>query len=35
VSGVITIDPNRDASKSAVVVIIKDGAFKYVETIAP
>ena len=35
VSGIITIDANRDASKSAVVVTIKNGAFKYVETIAP
>lgn len=35
VSGTITIDANRDASKSAVVVTIKNGAFKYVETIAP
>jgi len=35
VSGTISIDANRDASKSAVVVTIKNGQFKYVETIAP
>jgi len=35
VSGSITIDPNRNASKPAVILQIKNGAFKYVETIAP
>jgi branched-chain amino acid transport system substrate-binding protein len=35
VTGNITIDAERNASKSAVIVTIKDGAFKYVETIAP
>jgi branched-chain amino acid transport system substrate-binding protein len=35
VSGNITIDPDRNASKSAVIVVIKDGEFKYVETISP
>jgi branched-chain amino acid transport system substrate-binding protein len=35
VSGTISIDANRDASKSAVVVTIKNGQFKYVQTIAP
>jgi len=35
VSGSITIDANRNASKPAVILEIKDGAFKYVETIAP
>jgi branched-chain amino acid transport system substrate-binding protein len=35
VTGNITIDPNRDASKPAVILAIKGGAFKYVETIAP
>jgi branched-chain amino acid transport system substrate-binding protein len=35
VTGNITIDPNRDASKPAVILQIKNGAFKYIETIAP
>ena len=35
VTGIITIDANRNASKPAVILEIKDGAFKYVETIAP
>ncbi|MES1180276.1 MAG: ABC transporter substrate-binding protein, partial [Verrucomicrobiota bacterium] len=35
VTGLITIDADRNASKSAVIVTIKDGQFKYVETIAP
>jgi branched-chain amino acid transport system substrate-binding protein len=35
VTGTITIDENRNASKSAVIVTIKDGAPKYVQTIAP
>ncbi len=35
VTGVITIDAERNASKPAVIVTIKNGAFKYVETIAP
>jgi branched-chain amino acid transport system substrate-binding protein len=35
VTGKITIDPNRNASKPAVILTIKDGQFKYVETIAP
>jgi branched-chain amino acid transport system substrate-binding protein len=35
VSGTITIDENRDASKSAVIVKIDKGQIKYVETIAP
>jgi branched-chain amino acid transport system substrate-binding protein len=35
VTGRITIDANRNASKSAVIVTIKNGQFKYVETIAP
>jgi branched-chain amino acid transport system substrate-binding protein len=35
ISGVITIDENRDASKPAVIVTIKNGEIKYVETIAP
>ena len=35
VTGNITMDANRNASKPAVILAIKDGAFKYVETIAP
>ena len=35
VTGRITIDADRNASKSAVIVTIKNGQFKYVETIAP
>jgi len=35
VTGVITIDQNRNAQKSAVVLKYEDGKFKYVETINP
>ncbi len=35
VTGVITIDQNRNAKKSAVVLKYEDGKFKYVETINP
>ena len=35
VTGDITIDENRNASKSAVILTIKNGGFKYVETVAP
>lgn len=35
VTGDITIDANRNASKPAVILTIKNGAFKYVETVAP
>jgi branched-chain amino acid transport system substrate-binding protein len=35
VTGMITIDENRNAKKSAVVVKIEDGKVKYVETINP
>src|SRR5208283_2986044 len=35
VTGKITIDANRNASKPAVILEIKNGAFKYVETISP
>lgn len=35
ITGEITIDTNRNASKPAVILTIKDGQFKYVETIAP
>ncbi|HEY3931680.1 MAG TPA: ABC transporter substrate-binding protein [Verrucomicrobiae bacterium] len=35
VTGKITIDANRNASKPAVILEIKNGQFKYVETVAP
>lgn len=35
VTGKITINAQRDADKAAVILQVKDGAFKYVETIAP
>jgi len=35
VTGEITIDPNRNASKPAVILTITNGQFKYVQTIAP
>jgi len=35
VTGNITMDANRNASKPAVILEIKNGAFKYVETVAP
>jgi len=35
ITGTITIDENRNASKPAVIVTIKNGQIKYVETIAP
>jgi branched-chain amino acid transport system substrate-binding protein len=35
VTGVITLNEHRDAVKSAVVLEVKDGKFKYVETINP
>ena len=35
VTGKITIDANRNASKPAVILTITNGQFKYVETIAP
>ena len=35
VTGDITIDADRNASKPAVILEIKDGKFQYVETIAP
>lgn len=35
VTGTITIDEKRDASKSAVIVTVKDGRFQFVETISP
>jgi branched-chain amino acid transport system substrate-binding protein len=35
VSGKITIGQDRDAKKSAVIITIKDGVYKYAETIEP
>jgi branched-chain amino acid transport system substrate-binding protein len=35
VTGKITINKQRDADKSAVIIQVKDGKFKYLETIAP
>jgi branched-chain amino acid transport system substrate-binding protein len=35
VSGKITIGADRNAQKSAVIITIKDGAYKYAETIEP
>ncbi|MBI3413937.1 MAG: ABC transporter substrate-binding protein [Verrucomicrobia bacterium] len=35
VTGKTTIDAQRNATKPAVIIAIKDGKFKYVETIAP
>lgn len=35
VSGVISLNVNRDAEKAAVVLIVKNGQFKYVETVNP
>ncbi len=35
VTGRITINPSRDATKSAVILQVKDGKFKFIETITP
>jgi branched-chain amino acid transport system substrate-binding protein len=35
VTGATNIDPARNASKSAVIVTIKDGRFKFVQSVAP
>jgi branched-chain amino acid transport system substrate-binding protein len=35
ITGKITLDAQRNANKSAVVLTIKDGKFSYVETLAP
>ena len=35
VTGKISIDPDRNATKPAVVLAIRDGAFRFAETIAP
>ncbi len=35
VTGRISIDPNRDASKAAVILRVEGGKFKYLETVSP
>ena len=35
VTGTITIDENRDASKSAVIITVKNGRFEFVQNVAP
>ena len=35
ITGRITIDAQRNATKSAVILTVKDGKFAYVETVAP
>jgi len=35
VTGVITMNENRDATKSAVILQVKDGKYKFLETVAP
>jgi len=35
VTGVTTLDENRDASKSAVIITVKNGRFQYLETVSP
>ncbi len=35
VTGTTTIDPQRNATKAAVIIAVKNGKFQYVETIAP
>jgi branched-chain amino acid transport system substrate-binding protein len=35
VTGATTIDAQRNASKSAVIIAVQDGHFKFVDTIAP
>ena len=34
-TGVTTLDENRDATKAAVIITVRDGEFEYVETISP
>jgi branched-chain amino acid transport system substrate-binding protein len=34
-TGLTTLDANRDASKSAVIITVKDGKFEYLETVSP
>lgn len=35
VTGMTTLDANRDASKPAVIITVKDGRFQYLETVSP
>jgi branched-chain amino acid transport system substrate-binding protein len=35
ITGKITLDEKRNAAKSAVILTVKDGKFKYLETVAP
>ena len=35
VTGTITINEHRDATKAAVILQVKDGKYKYLETVAP
>ncbi len=35
ITGTITLDPNRNASKSAVILVVRDGQFRFLETIQP
>ncbi len=35
VTGSITMDPDRNATKAAVIITVKDGHFKFVESVAP
>ena len=35
VTGRITLDAQRNATKSAVILTVKDGKFKFVEAVAP
>ncbi len=35
VTGKTTLDANRDASKSAVIITVKEGKFKYLQTVEP
>jgi hypothetical protein len=34
-TGKTTLNTQRDATKPAVIITVKDGKFKYVETISP
>ena len=34
-TGKTTMDANRNATKPAVIITVKDGKFKYVETVNP
>ena len=35
VTGTISINEQRDATKAAVILQVKDGKYKYLETVAP